>query len=279
MDYNENQFKIYKDLVSTFCKNTYNLYNSMWNEKIDYDLSGLFIPHVLNEYGKTQKKVFYIGQDTYEWTDLEDVYIKWQQNNLSEYFERNNNWPKNLSDILEYKSRSNNFWETICRIQLAIHNLDYSISLDSVDKKTNKILSSIGWGNLFSLEVIETVKKYKYNDKPLTEYFDLTKYKAIQKEAESISKLKNILDAYDPDLIIIMSWNNYAEEFFFDGIDYTWNEEQFIDGLISTYSINNSNKKVIWCNHPNRLRYKKLNIETGLIKPILSVLNKAQQWE
>ena len=282
MDYLKNEIKVYKPLIEQFSKDTKSLYDTIWLEKIDFDFSGIFIPHVLKNYHTAEKKIFYVGRDTLDWINLKNVYTSYRRKKLDEYIKENNDWPLDFEKMLKYiqSTKTNvDFWTSICRIQLAIHGLDYNIDInENLPAKIKKLVTSIGWGNVYALEKLETVNKYTVkvdaNSKPVSvsEFYDHKKYKKILEYARPISKIKNIIDVYNPDIIIILSWENGIEEWLFEGLDYTWNENDFIDSRISTYTINESGKKIIWCNHPNRLKYFSLDLESGLINPILNVL-------
>ena len=83
MNTDKNQEKIYIPLIQDFKKQTLDLYEKVWINKTS-DFSGLFIPHVFDNYYSAKTKVFFIGQDTYEWLELEKIYDLSEKDYLAE---------------------------------------------------------------------------------------------------------------------------------------------------------------------------------------------------
>lgn len=252
----KNQRKIYSPLINDFKNQTKNLYKKLWIKKQD-DLSGLFIPHVFNDYYKAGIRYFYIGQDTYNWTGLAKVY----RLNENEYLKENNDWPNTIDSTLEW-TNPYTFWNFVNKMQLAFNDEKYD-SLNNLSVSQRLVLNQLGWGNLYSLEVFETIKKY---GDEFYKSFDHAVYSDLLEKSKSISKLKNIIDAFDPDYLIILAWQ-YVEEWYFQDLDVQFIESESIPNLLSIYKIRNTNKKILWTYHPQSLCRKSQDLN-DLIKKI-----------
>lgn len=254
-----NQEKIYLPLIKEFKEQTETLYkNYLWIEKSN-DLSGLFIPHVLDEYKVSRKKVFYIGQDTYEWIPLGNLYEKMEENYLLE----NNTWPLSTDDILKLSKNKYTFWNFVSKIQLAINGEQYNDLKNLCDSK-KKVLNQLGWGNLYSLERFSTIRKY---EETFIKSFNHKIYKKLLKKSKDISKLKNILKAYEPNYVVILAWQN-VKNWYFDGIEAEFIKEESMERLLAVYNVKETNAKIFWTYHPQALCRKKQDLN-NLIEIIL----------
>ena len=135
----KNQEKIYLPLIESFKNQTSELYKKLWLKKTpDIDLSGLFIPHVFDAYYEAKRKFFYIGQDTYYWTPLSNVY------NLNgvEYLKKNNEWPESIDKTLEW-TKPYDFWNFVNRLQLAFNDEKFD-SLQNLVDSQRSLLNQLG---------------------------------------------------------------------------------------------------------------------------------------
>lgn len=243
----KNQEKIYVPLIESFKKQTSDLYKKLWISKSsDIDLSGLFIPHVFEDYYKARKKIFYIGQDTYYWTPLSNVY------NLTEteYLMKNNDWPESIDKTLEW-TRPYDFWNFVNRLHLVLNDEECD-NLQNLGASQRSILNQIGWGNIYSLETFKTIKKY---GEDVSNAFDNSVYSIMFEEAKKVSSLNHVIEAFNPDYIVILAWQD-VEEWYFKGLNVRYIAEKSIENLLSVYEIENSGKKILWTYHPNALRFK-----------------------
>lgn len=131
-----------------------------------------------------------------------------------------------------------------------------------------ELLEEIGYGNLFSIERIETLKKKKYKPKGMsderTEYDDINDidgYKALCNLAKPFENLKTIISAYgEPDIVIILSWTDKND--FFEGLDdYECEKELYEEYYRSVFLSKTHKTKVVWSSHPNRFPYMSTNQE------------------
>ena len=237
------QEKIYLPLIQSFKTENIDLYkNNLWiKPAAQTDFSGLFIPHYISkEYESLEKKIFFVGQDTYEWVPLANVF------NLSEndYLIKNNSWPNNSKEILKWINPYT-FWNFVCKLQLSMNG--FASDLSAIDEQKERLLNGIGWGNLYSLELPETIRKY---GEEFNSLFDHNIYNRLLESSCNISKLKYILDAFKPDYVVILAWK-YVENWYFDELEVEYIENECIPDLLSCYKINNT--KVFWTYHPQAL--------------------------
>jgi len=128
------------------------------------------------------------------------------------------------------------------------------------------LLNEIGWGNINSIVKPSTLKKLKKWDN-----LDKNIYYDIKEKSRSFDSIKFILDIYEPDFLFIFNWNDEKEEDVFRDLKPIWNESEHKEGLISTYNFKEYKTKIIWCPHPNNLKYKSLSFE-DLIRKIVKVI-------
>ena len=141
------------------------------------------------------------------------------------------------------------------RTQLALNGEKYD-SLQNISESQRKILNQLGWGNIFSLELPETIVKYGVE---FNKSFDHSVYSELLKSTQKISKLKNIIEAFHPDYVVILAWK-YVEDWYLDGLDAKYIAEESIDNLLRVYKLNNGTK-VFWTYHPQALCRKSQNLD------------------
>ena len=255
------QKDVYEPLIEHFKEETKGDWDKLWFEPRDYNryLAGLMIPKVFPYYQACNKKVIYMGQDTYEWVDFDSVY----NDTVANYLKKNNDaFPKSLDDLAERWGNPYHFWDYVCKLQLAIHGSPSS--LNSLSEADRDIISGIGWGNLNPLEKDSTIWKY---GEDFCKLFDWSIYYHLFERAKEISKVKYLIEAYHPDLIINLCWD-FNENLFFDGVEYEYCSGNSLDGFIACYLLKDSNTQVIWSRHPNNLRFMSITPDE-IIKQIV----------
>jgi len=267
MNYAENETIVYQRLLNAFCDKTESQYWRMWKYKVNNDLSGLMIPHTLPDYGKSVK-IFYYGQDTLNnWTSLESVYKK-DENDQLNYLSENNKWPENVDQI--YKETDKNpyhYWRFVLNLQSKIQNINY---MDNREYEYEK-MNSFGLGNVFPLELVSTIKKDIWRTRSMKAYIDLSIYNEIFENAKEFSKLKYLLPVYQPEYIVILVWRDDIEDWLSEEINYEFMEKESINKKISVYNIEKYGTKVFWIYHPQALIRKKIKYQE-VIKAICNRL-------
>lgn len=148
------------------------------------------------------------------------------------------------------------------KLQLQLYTGKYYNSIEELTEEEWKILDSVGYGNLFPLELPSTLKKKIYVDghtgierNQYEDIVDRVSYQTLQRKFQSFCNLKAIFEAYgEPDVVFILSWSG-SEKIFFEGLDYESKAEWYEHGLRAVYLSKTHKTKVIWTSHPNRFCY------------------------
>lgn len=260
MKIDPNQEKIYIPLIKDFKSQTENIYKNIWLERKS-DLSGLFIPHVFDNYYDSNIKIFYIGQDTYEWLGFENLYKVSEK----DYLKKNNYWPQSIDEILKCNNPYT-FWNFVSKLHLALNGEKYD-SFQKLSNQQKNILNQLGWGNIYSLEIPTTIRKY---GEDFCNSFDKYAYSELLEGSKNISKLKNVINTFKPDYVVILCWK-YVENWYLDGLGAEFVEEESIANLLCVYKLKYSNTKILWTYHPQALCRKSQDLNE-LIKKMIEVL-------
>lgn len=220
-----------------------------------------FIPYTFSLYQSVPIKAFFIGRDTYYWCDYDESYA----NSLRAYMKENSEYVT-VNQFEKDWSISGGFWSMVGKLQLQLYTGKYYNSIEELTEEEWKILDSVGYGNLFPLELPSTLKKKIYVDGHTgierNEYEDIVdkvSYRTLQRKFQSFCNLKAIFEAYgEPDVVFILSWSG-SEKIFFEGLDYESKAEWYEDGLRAVYLSKTHKTKVIWTSHPHRFPFFKTN--------------------
>jgi hypothetical protein len=243
-----NQEKYYGPLLKSFC-------SEIKEYKSKIEIQGLFLANIMSKYEKSPKRYFYIGRDTDYWTNFDNMIDLCISDKGEDYIRENNKWltPEN---IIKNSSTGGLFWTIVIRLHIYLHTNEL-INGNPINDNQKDLLNSIGWGNLNCIEVDETLKKRGVWDTMNQSY-----YWDIKTKSEVFDRLKMILDIYNPDTIFIFNWcdkENYKTKQVLEGLEV--DEKTYEKNIIRTYKIKNHNTNLIWCPHPNRLRYLGTNID------------------
>ena len=129
------------------------------------------------------------------------------------------------------------------------------IDINELTEDDERLLEEIGWGNLNSIELPRSL-----DNQGRWESLNKDYYWDIKEKSRKFDSLKYILDIYDPDYLFIFNWDDGKEEDVFQGLNPLWNKKEYWDKVISTYNFDDYKAKVMWCPHPNRLRWLSMNI-------------------
>lgn len=218
-----------------------------------------FIPYTFPRYKSAPFKVFYVGIDTYFWCEYDASY-----ENPEEYLKANASYV-NIEKVRNDWYKSGSFWSTVGKLHIQLMTGVYHHDISELTQKDWELLEEIGYGNLFSIETINTLKKKKYKREgesfERTEYDDIKNlhgYKVLCNKAKPFENLKTIFSAYgEPDIVFILSW---TEKYgFFDGLDYKCEMEFYEEGFRSVFISNTHKTKVIWTSHPTRFSFLRTN--------------------
>lgn len=223
-----------------------------------------FIPYTFPKYQSSPLKVFYVGRDTYYWCEYDAMYDNNEQI-VPELYLHNNADYVSVGNIEKDWNKPGSFWGMVSKLHLQLLTGVYHQSINELTESDWNLLEGIGYGNLFSIELLETLKKKKYiskgDDKERSEYDDIKDfqgYNSLRTFAKPFENLKTIFSAYgEPDIVFILSWAEKDD--FFEGLDYDFQKDKFENYMRSVYISNNHKTKVIWSIHPSYFRYKKMN--------------------
>lgn len=220
-----------------------------------------FIPYTFSLYQSAPIKAFFIGRDTYYWCEYDESYA----NNPRAYMKENSEYVT-VNQFKKDWSISGGFWSMVGKLQLQLYTGKYYNTIEELTEEEWKILDSVGYGNLFPLELPSTLKKKIYVDEHTgierNEYEDIVdnvSYRTLQRRFQSFCNLKAIFEAYgEPDVVFILSWSG-SEKIFFEGLDYESKDEWYEHGLRAVYLSKTHKTKVIWTSHPHRFPFLKTN--------------------
>jgi hypothetical protein len=252
------QEEIYEPLLREFCSEIKQYYKKI-------NISGLFLANSMPKYEESNNKFFYIGQDTYWWTDFNMMIEQCTSNRVKEYINENNKWltPKNI--ISQSSNNAGSFWTMVIRLHIFLKTNEL-VNVNKLSNEQINLLNSIGWGNLNSIEVPKTLQnEERWNE------IDKNYYRDIKNRSGKFDKLKLILDIYDPDILFVFNWcdDNKFEQVS-EGLELECNEETYIQNILATYRIKDRKTKIIWSSHPNKLKYEETNINN-----IIEIIQKS----
>ena len=254
----KNQEKIYLPLLEKFCSEI------VQNKNLN-DIPEVFVPIAMPNYIDAEKKIFYCGSDTFGWGEMSNLMEFFKDNDLKNYLTENNKWLTPEGIIKHSNNNPASFWGLVIRLHLMIKTKQLKSLSNLTDEDINH-LNDIGYGNIYSIEHQKILKK-----RGVWENIDKYVYDDIKSKSCMFDHLKLILNCFNPDIVFIFTWDESKEEDIFLDLKPEWNEVDFKKGIISTYTIEGYKTKLIWCLHPNRLRFKSMNADE-LINEILRVL-------
>lgn len=220
-----------------------------------------FIPYVFPCYKSNKFKAFYIGSDTYFWCENDPKYLE----NPNLYLAENAQYVTEKHFRTDW-AKTGSFWGMVGKLHLQLTTGTYHDSIDNLTEDDWKNLRSVGYGNLFPIELPQTLRKKTYNDEKTgvkrNEYEDIvdwSAYRTLRKLAQPFGKLRTIFEAYgEPDVVFVLTWSG-SERTFFEGLDYECKCDLYEDGFRSVYLSKTHKTKVIWTSHPNRYHFKSTN--------------------
>ncbi len=244
-----------------------------------YPDNGLFIPYTFENYQAAPRKIFYVGRDTAGWVKFDEMMYDFRKGDLSNYLEKNSNvvtvLGKNQDGTDEHSLRDNwntnnkwNFWTYCQKLHLYIIKGYTEVDITKLNEEDYQIIEQMGYGNLNSIEHYKTQKDMGGWDK----IADKSKFHQLRLASRKLDRLKHILDAYNPDLIVILNWEK--REDVFEGLQYEWHESYYKDSLQAVYSLEGYNTKILWSNHPNARSisvYERIKLIGGTARELLDI--------
>lgn len=218
-----------------------------------------FIPYAFSSYGTEGPKIFYIGIDTYYWETFPQDLINCQTINNFEYlFQKNDDIVTSRRILIDWANDGVGFWKFVSKLHLLIRTgkLYSNHELRELSLEEFKLIDEIGYGNLNSMELPKTLSKEE-----IWEDIDQDLYYQIKDATDKIfDPLKNLLEAYHPDYIFILS-SNFDEEKSLAELNYKNLEEYNEDNFRALYKIDGFNTKIIRSCHPSRFKFLSTNYD------------------
>ncbi len=223
---------------------------------------GFFLPHVMDGYKTAPLKIFYYGLDTRTWmgddkTDrwgyqvMMDLYRSGQ---LGKYItDWNNAWPATRDDILAWGNRVA-FWPFVIRLHLLMTRGEFVDDLNSVPKHLLDAIMTFGYGNIYSVEEVASLRKEGWwdGDVEKTCWDAVTNVDAYGKARQLTQEnilFKDVLDAFSPDCVFIHTWS-WSEDAFFRGLEWhPYNVRR--KGKWAAYTVEGYKTKILCMPHPN----------------------------
>lgn len=234
-------------LLKEFCDKTIPLYDKGYDQ-------GPFVPYTMPKYGSAPVKIMYVGRDTYYWEPIETLKKSYKENRLEDYLDANTKCV-DVDKMLTWKNNSGSFWNFANKLHLLIRTGQLVSDITTIDEKQKEILEEIGYGNLYSIELIETLRK-RYEEPTL---LPSTEYYTICEAAKPFESLRTMIEAYHPDYVFVLSWIEKMD--FLDGTDFQWQKDLYTDSdkkYRAVYLSKQYKTKVIWSLHPNSMWRKGL---------------------
>lgn len=232
----------YLPLVQRFFKETQQLYSCGYPY-------GPFIPYAMPRYQEAPLKVFYLGRDTYYWAPR-DRFLESMRNGKPEDYLKANCDVLKADDILNgYNNNSGSFWNFVAKLHLFIRTGHYFEDINALGSREKQLIEEIGYGNLNGIEVRKTLE----NEGTWQEITSVADYHKLRQSGKVFEKIKNLLEAYHPDFIVIMNWEERDD--IFEGLNVHWLKDYYMDSVQAVYEIEGYDTKIIWTAHPRRFGF------------------------
>ena len=203
----------------------------------------------MTNYSNAPIKIMYVGRDTYYWEPAETLKKAFRNNKLEDYLIANTKCV-DVDKMLTWKNNTGSFWNFVNKLHLMIRTGQMVSDITTIDDKQKSILEEIGYGNLYSIEMLSTLRKrFEESELPIT-----SEYETICKAAKPFETLKSMIEAYHPDYVFVLSWIEKND--FFEGTDFVWQKDLYQDAdkkYRAVYLSNQYGTKVMWTLHPNAM--------------------------
>ncbi|MBD5257491.1 MAG: hypothetical protein HDS52_02220 [Barnesiella sp.] len=246
------QEEIYSPLLKLFCD----------QNGVDLLQSGYpylpFLPVAFERYERAQVKMFYVGIDTYYWItgQLYALMESAHMNNFHNIINLNNQCVTPYRILEDWYNDKGRFWEFVVKLHLYIRTekILNNESLRNLSVEETNFVKEIGWGNMNSIELSKTLKK-----EGIWDSLEKNHYNSLKQSSELIlDPLINLINAYNPDYLIILGWGG-PESHVFKDLDYQALDEFYEESFRALYLLNNYKTKIVWTSHPSRFRYMSTN--------------------
>lgn len=267
--------KVYAPVLETI----YNEVNRIEDIDGNPDIPDIFVPGVGKLYTSADKKVLYIGKDTNGWYSMKESASKYalEKNEIKKQELLEKNISRASKDLQSNKhvtewwgDGKSKFWDYIFKLQMYINNFSdieesncFSNETTKLRKEwlveNEKVTQSFAWANTKLLQELNL-----QNDKTESYFYKKISEFVYKKEEERFEVFKLILEALQPDIIIILDFDEYTtfignsnkmgtyyDEYKGDGND----NQLYIEKIKIEYYKLDSGQDVFWTYHPQATGY------------------------
>lgn len=245
----------YFSSLKTFCSDVVSDIGIVHSEL--YGIPAPCIPYTFGGYQSAERKIFYLGKETYGWIPMQRLLDLYENDRLDLYIAENSKVIASPEAMIRYSGNKNNFWTFVIKMQLYLRTKEMISDVYSLTDRQMGLLDEIGYGNTNAIESVRS----NGIDWTLTSQ---STYDRVKGYSRKIDSLKCLLDIYCPDLIVISNWEDCNE--FFDGVEITHLEQHYINNLRAVYSIKGYDTKILWTSHPRRYSFLGYNINRAIEK-------------
>ena len=267
-------------LVEDFCKTAAELGPSA------YPRHALFVPYTFEAYHSAPKKIFYIGRDSEGWIKFDEMMRDYENGELDRYLEKNSNVvtvqgenddnteTHDVHSLREGRNMNNkwSFWTYCQKLHLYITKGYETVDLRNLTDDDYQTIEQMGYGNLNAIEHDRTLKEDRGGDNWWSLIGDKKKFHQLRLASRKLDRIKHIIEAYNPELIIILNWEERPD--IFEGLQEIWLEDYYIDTLRRVYTLEGYDTKILWSNHPNARSisvYERLKIVGDTARELLGL--------
>lgn len=248
------------DTYKPFLKKVYQVASKEDNDKIDEKTPDIFIPGAGKSYEQTKKKILYVGKDTNCWYDIKETTYRYSKEENKDQileeiiFRSSSALEKNEHVKSWWENGTSQFWDYIFKLQASINNLNWEESMDVKWLEENEIVTqTFAWGNSRLFQQLNL-------DKGVTESDFYKKINGLvnTRAKESSECFNNMLKALQPDIIVILNWDEY-ESFIGKYVEKAEYKNEIVEGDVckeKSYKIKithyelASGQHVFWTYHP-----------------------------
>ena len=238
--------QVYAPLLNELCEVAAKFDKSSWPP------NGVFIPYTFEKYSLAEKKIFYVGRDTYGWIKFCEMMDYCNAGRIEDYLDKNTqvvtvqgeNNDKDKHSLKENWNKGAGFWTFCQKLHLYIRTGRIVSDLRQLTPDYYSILEEMGYSNINAIEIPVTIDC-------LGEWGNIKNregYWTIFDASKSVSDIKALIQAYSPDLLIVL--NKDAS------FSVPTKVFQVIDGLGDILAIEGKRTKIIRCPHPNRFKFE-----------------------
>lgn len=232
------------------------------------------LPYVHPAYRTSECRLFYIGRDTYGWDlgsgGFSDFFDKYDDGDFDGYLKQN-------SAVLTFEKRTTgwtgctgSFWNVMNLLHLRIRR-GRIVNMGRLSHDEMDILKEMGYGNLNSIELQETLQKQECWDD-----IDKDKYRKIKAASQKhLDRYELLFDAFRPDVSIIASWSGNEADYFRE-MDYAKIADETKGKLkVAVYRVSKESRSsvVVWTYHPSYLPRIKVR-DAEFVEAIASVVEQ-----